>query len=628
MFFNSVLGEYNQDLPWDRDDRSALACAIGDSLYLRLLVDIDLDDSVDVVAFVEEVSRQQWLMLRAPSGPEGQWEVCVGAARDETCPVVTEYLDFTVRSWDECVADALGTTWATLRDFEWNSDDPNLDLGWMAATPFANESTDLWGILADQELTRAADEIGRFRHPGLPSPVLAGVGVSRRNGYELSRWSPTTLTESMEVDQPTMSYLRRELSRPSEPGPGVPALTPTADGSIEPSESLANAAASLADSASELFARCLVDAPRLELVVAPPEAWLHGPSVSWAAVDPTGERVGLDDLSQAQGRWAKLAIGYVLVSMGHRSNDSGPVVLFLDEPDAALHATAQRNLVAALRSLGGDGAATVVSTHSREFLNDAETRLLHVKRDPNGNTTVHELEDGLREHMEEFGITPADLLQLHRTVIIVEGRHDQFILDRLLGRDLERCGALIVAMRGAKHLPGVIDAQLLLDYTDAHLIIALDNLHQAHVTDVWDRSRAAAANGDLATALEIVNVGYTGKISAELGWLKEFCWGALERDLTGRINIHAMEAGDIIYYLPVQAFVPEVDSWETLVDACHASGAKSFKPWLQRTHGVEVTDELLAQAIDGLDHVPEDFTRLLSECQRLQRFTPMRPQEH
>ncbi len=237
--------------------------------------------------------------------------------------------------------------------------------------------------------------------------------------------------------------------------------------------------------ADRYYRLLLIGAPPLRCELAAPSEWFGSPPPRLVAEDRSGATVGLDDLSQAQVRWARLAIALALRAHPRRRSDHH-LVLVLDEPDSALHATAERHLVAGLKELADElGAMVVVTTHSREFLNDPGVALWHVHRDVRGFVTAEHLDSPLRAQIDGLGIEPADLLQLHRVILVVEGAHDELVLQTLMGGELDRARVLVVPMRGGKNMATVVDSKLLLEFSDAPIVAMLDNLRAESVAAWW-----------------------------------------------------------------------------------------------------------------------------------------------
>ncbi len=84
------------------------------------------------------------------------------------------------------------------------------------------------------------------------------------------------------------------------------------------------------------------------------------------------------------------------------------------------------------------------------MLNTYEVEKLHVTRGPDGRAVakpmplrfIHASQS--TEGLKDLRLTPADLLQLVRVFVIVEGTQDKMVLDHLLADDLPRASAVVI----------------------------------------------------------------------------------------------------------------------------------------------------------------------------------------
>jgi hypothetical protein len=290
------------------------------------------------------------------------------------------------------------------------------------------------------------------------------------------------------------------------------------------------------------------------------------------------------------------------------------LVVLLDEPEAALHRRAERHLVDGLRQLSEHlNATVVVSTHSPSFLGVRDAQLVHVYRDSNGHTTLGRLPSELRSRIDDLGIDPTDLLQLCRTVVLVEGLHEEVIFSTLFADELAAVGALLFSMRGVTRLASTADAQLLFGYTDARLLVVVDNEDSERVTGIWRRACTAVDNdGD---PLPILGELTASKQHAEARFLQEFCQLAVRSGNRTRVQFHMMSLPDIPEYLPVHAVAPGAPSgstWQSLRERHQRSAAgMRFKEWVTREYQADYSEEALRSAAQALDHLHPDLTDLL-----------------
>jgi len=201
--------------------------------------------------------------------------------------------------------------------------------------------------------------------------------------------------------------------------------------------------------------------------------------------------------------------------------------------------------------------------------------------------------------------------------VLVEGEHELVIFDELFRDELAAVGAELFALRGASNLKNTSDAQLLFKYTDARLVVVLDNEDTGRVQGIWERACAAADEG--VDYFEILDEFTEGGWTSEAKFLSEYCALAITLAARGRISFFTLSKPDIPEYLPVTSFVPEMKkrrSWEQLRESYVAATNSSKKPpnfknWMVSQHHARYDEATLRAAVRELDHIPEEFSGLL-----------------
>jgi hypothetical protein len=132
-----------------------------------------------------------------------------------------------------------------------------------------------------------------------------------------------------------------------------------------------------------LYGSLLIDAPWLQVVFTHPDNVLRGGQLlRWMAQDAAGRWLPLRDLSSAQRRWAEFSIK---TTLSVPPGSDAEAVLILDEPELALHPTAQRFLARGLRDLTLQRRAQImVASHSPALLEPGRFRLHKAYRDADG----------------------------------------------------------------------------------------------------------------------------------------------------------------------------------------------------------------------------------------------------
>ena len=410
-------------------------------------------------------------------------------------------------------------------------------------------------------------------------------------------------------------------------------------------------AAGLADA---ILHTLLLDAPTIGVALSEhPLSLVSGRAVVWQTEDGHP----LEALSNAERRWAAFAIRLALRATTAsrtevRSTSSrvdeplptadnlhlpGATFLLVDEPEAALHRTAEQHMAAGLAALARmPGMHVLAATHSPHLLDEPTAQVIRVHRQDRtlhvavGEDTVETvtwsltsatpLEAPTRRDLAALGLEPSDLLRRQRIVLLVEGLHDELIIEHLLGDNLARGRAHIIALRGGKDMHLALESRLLFDFTDAVVIPVLDNLSAAQVADTWDDAVSlAAVDGPVAAKTHILQE-LPKKRSAENKFMGEFLCAAIDHGVESRVRPFGLSRRDILTYLPVAAFTTKVASWDDILaqfEEARSAGATSmtdWKAWAAKVLDVKIDHETILDGLHRLDRLPEDFALLQTLC--------------
>jgi ABC-type transport system involved in cytochrome c biogenesis ATPase subunit len=334
----------------------------------------------------------------------------------------------------------------------------------------------------------------------------------------------------------------------------------------------------------------LPGAPAMRFHMGSIEEWLHGVRPVWQFLEVgTGDWLPIRMLSSAQERWARLAIG-----LASAPGYGLPVVFFCDEPETGLHRLAERRLAIGLQNLAlRTGVSVLAATHSPLLLDANQVRPVLVRRDPQGAVAISEVPLSVLNRLEaersagQLGLSVGDLLSLMRLAVVVEGLHDEMVFTWLLRGPLDRALATILPLHGARHAASLADARLLFDGTDAQILVVLDNLEHHEVDEVWMRTTALAADGDLDGARACLDELRLSKSSERL-FLHQLGLRALEVGRMDRIHIHGLNEPDVICYLPPELLLHKAKPWSELIGSWQRdSGLKpptNLKKWLRTNH--------------------------------------------
>ncbi|MBT8163151.1 hypothetical protein [Arthrobacter terricola] len=227
---------------------------------------------------------------------------------------------------------------------------------------------------------------------------------------------------------------------------------------------------------------------------------------------------------------------------------------------------------------------------------------------------------------EQFGIAPGDVLQLTRVFVLVEGEHDEIVLNHLLADDLGKASAQTLALRGAKGLRSVVEAKFLFSSTEAMFLVVLDGLLMDEVRPIWDEARGHANAGNIREAR-----GALAKLKGvpgggELKWLEELGHAALNTAKFARIEVHGLKERDIVMYLPEGCFMDTSKTWaqldqeyEAYCRPLHLAERRNFKEWLRDFRGAHFGRDDIVNAVHAASPSTE-IQQLGINLQTLARF--------
>lgn len=355
----------------------------------------------------------------------------------------------------------------------------------------------------------------------------------------------------------------------------------------------------LETAANEIAQHVLVHKPELTFDLLDPESWIRGILPRWRA-----DGWDLSHLSHAERRWVSLAADL--------ARGGGPIVLLCDEPEQGLHRLAEHRLATHLPKLMRErGGIALVATHSPDLLNAPGVTSFFVTRDDKGGVRSRAARpsfiDGhtARETAREFSLAPGDLLSLSRLSVVVEGIHDEWVFKNLLRDELDGASAGILPMHGATRLRALPEARLLIDGTDAKILVVLDELDHDVAQDAFEALRNASKNHDaekqqqaLSRMLEL------GKTNDSFQFIHQMALEAVNLGVLERIELFGMSLPDIICYLDPRSILQseKEHTWDELIEQWTADfapkPAKNLKGWLRKKRLLPDDPRVIDEAIE------------------------------
>jgi hypothetical protein len=362
----------------------------------------------------------------------------------------------------------------------------------------------------------------------------------------------------------------------------------------------------------------------LQFQVGNPSDWFVGSIPRWVAIPHIDAELALplEELSFSQNKWARFALSLCL-----RGGSSGgkPMIIMLDEPEQGLHRQLETRVAEGVTSLSGmfPNVAILGATHSPAFLDPRRgATLLHLTLTGEGETLVVPLDLGvgsryLDEESKRLGISVADIVSLTRVVLLVEGTHDQIVVEHFLKQELKSSGARVFVMRGTDHAVALPDAQFIFDALDAPIIVVLDNVIQADVSAFWKQAQQAVSAGNPKQA-ERTLAALSLRKSKEERTLGELGIKALQVGRLNRIVPFGLAKRDVLDYLPPESLGVNV-TWEAAKVEWKRQGQSNekFKNFLRRKYNAIINAESVELAARSIKTIPDDFRGLGILAQQL-----------
>ena len=291
---------------------------------------------------------------------------------------------------------------------------------------------------------------------------------------------------------------------------------------------------------------------------------------------------GLDAVGAGLRVWALFAVYEAIRRSAGPAN--GSTVFLFDEPERHLHPAAQREAAAFIASIVAEGANVIVATHAPAFLNEPIPHARYVRLSRSGGITrAFPLDPGrlgaLEEEWAELGLTRADLIQLTRRALLVEGEHDRRILESFFGDQLSAAQIRILSLRGTDNVLALIDAELL-QQLDIPVFLMLDGTSSRFVKDM-QRGRVTPGGSKEERALAGLALALRSKRFV--------------------VNPVPLDVPDIAWTLPeraIQLLAPKFPGWsEATAELRSHKGAINPKQLLRERYGINFTLSFLERAL-------------------------------
>jgi hypothetical protein len=234
-----------------------------------------------------------------------------------------------------------------------------------------------------------------------------------------------------------------------------------------------------------------------------------------------------------------------------------------------------------------------------------------VERDEKQSVVIDDSFNIIGDTAGMYGLSRLDVLHLYDTILLVEGRHDEIVLETMLGKELHNLRSLVVPLHGGRLLPDAADARILQDFTDQRIVTMVDNVGPGPFERLLSVARRIVP-GDCAAFDRAAEEALQGLKADEVGFVRRLLRRAFEVGRLDRYIPYALKKPDILEYLPSGPFLLN-RSWEDLRGEFSAQNKVTrFKRWLELTQGANFDDERVLEACRQMDSVPSDLVGLLN----------------
>ena len=252
---------------------------------------------------------------------------------------------------------------------------------------------------------------------------------------------------------------------------------------------------------------------------------------------------------------------------------------------------------------------------------------MHVTRDAKGHIELIQWSptNRISKETEALGIDALHLLAVVKVAVLVEGSHDQIILESLLnsGRvgQYSRADILVIPMRGHSSIASIADSKIWMDFIDAKIVAVVDNakqeLFEGLVSEVTAQLRTGRRGSQVSKS--IVKSAQGLNLTNEERSLFELLQRAIETNNFGRVAFCGLSKQDIIEYLPPQSF-DLTENWNALRKEFVQFGAgRDFKKFLIEDKNARISSQRIQNGVDSLDEIPDDLAQIVRKISQIAR---------
>jgi hypothetical protein len=234
------------------------------------------------------------------------------------------------------------------------------------------------------------------------------------------------------------------------------------------------------DMASDYFNSFIPGAPRIEFTTHGKEYWITKGLIQIQVRDGY-INYELEELSEAQQRWAKIAL---LLTAYHYSN----LALFIDEPERGIQRKIESTLLELFDKVefGASSLPRFFATHSAEIISNCST-VIQITRDKDGLRNIRKVVGSILPLLQQLDISQEEFFQTKKLLVLTEGIMDKAMLDGFAFDRFQKEGIEVIYGFGLESWSSYFDSQYLRKSSGAKIVFWADSLDMAKLNELIQR---------------------------------------------------------------------------------------------------------------------------------------------
>jgi energy-coupling factor transporter ATP-binding protein EcfA2 len=226
------------------------------------------------------------------------------------------------------------------------------------------------------------------------------------------------------------------------------------------------------DTASTYFENFIPGAPRIQIYSIRKELWITKGLIAIQVQDGY-LTYDLENLSEAQQRWAKIA----LLMTAHEYKN---LAIFIDEPEKGIQRKLESGLLEQFEDFdtGAPNLPRFFATHSAEIISHCST-VVQISRDKDGLRRIRRIIGSILPVLQQLDISQEEYFQSKKLIVLTEGIMDKAMLDGFAFDRFQKEGIEVIYGFGLESWNSYFDSQYLNKSSGVKIVFWADSLDSA-----------------------------------------------------------------------------------------------------------------------------------------------------